>query len=574
MTASLTQAWQAALDLWRVRLADPVPDRAETLGSFAAYSMPPRVHIDLDDIERRGIAAHLVSILAHEVGHHVLAPATRIDSLKITHQMGRALDASATSGSLDVARAARFLGNLWCDMAINARVARMQAAASRGEPDMVTLWRTLGPAMAQTRLGWVVMRAYEQLWSVPAGNLCPPRPPDHTRGQQDEPGRRPSDAIADELRILAGTDPEGDALMLADTVRTFAADPVSGALTAGLLLAPYLVEQTEAQTGCGGALGLAPPSSSELQDVLRDPRLQAWPDEDTLGAEPADGADSAGQDYGLAATLALYADVPEQVVLSAWYLTQARAWVTPLHEAADAVDGEPIPGPRTTWEIGEDMEEIDWPASLELGPVMIPGVTTRRRETVPDEPQQASVPVQLDLYIDSSGSMRHPRNGSPAVLAATILVESVLRGGGRVRATSFSGPGDVSGSRRYTRDRTELMSHVLTYFAMGTTFPLDLLAARYLEDATATPRRKHLVVLSDDGLDSFFGRGQDGLMYVAPAVGRELDTGTLVLVVRTVGEHTRQQAEAAGYDVVVVPTVDDAPRVCAALAERLRGVPA
>lgn len=571
---TLRRAWQQALALWRVRLSDPVNGQTSQLGSFAAYSMPPQVHIDLREIRRRGIEQHLVSVLAHEIGHHVLAPATRVDNLKIVHQMARALEVSAPQ--LTVPPAAAFLSNLWCDMLINVRVARMQAQADGGEPDMITLWRALGPTMAATPLGWVVMRAYEVLWSVPAGSLCPSAPPQRrglevTRTRRRR--RKPDEVVHEPIDV----DEQGDALMLASAVRTFGADPVTGALTFGLLLAPYLAATSPSKAtdraGCAGGIGMEPASAGELDDVLRDPRLQQWPEGAGPGAEPgsptAGESSASGQGYGIAETLELYQDVPEDVVLGAWYRSRARPFVRPLQEPAATARGEDIPGPRTTWEIGEDIDDIDWTASLELGPWIVPGVTTRRRETLPDEPRHEHAPIQLDLYLDSSGSMRNPRASSPAVLAATILLESVLRGGGRARVTSFSGPGQVSGSEDFTRNRAEAMAHVLTYFGGGTTFPLDLLERRYLGTSRGPERRRHLVVLSDDGLSSFFGQGQPELAHVAPAVGRELDTGTLVLAVSAVGTTIREAAADGGYDVVVVPTMEQAPRACAELAARL-----
>lgn len=583
---TLDQAWQEALRLWRVRLGRPVEANAARLGSFAAYSMPPQVHIDLHEVRRRRIEPHLVSILAHEIGHHVLAPATRLDRFKTIHQMARALAVSATDSGVDTPAAAAFLSNLWCDMLINVRVAQLQARSGAAEPDMIALWRALGPTMAASRLGWVVMRGYERLWSLPAGSLCPVAPPNLPA--EDPRARRraakratvsEADTIARELRRISGGDEQGNALMLASAVRTFGTDPVAGALTAGLIFAPYLDaerpgrDSTASRSGCSGGVGMAPASAAELEDVLRDPRLQAWPDELAGAAASPDGEGQAdGQGYGVAATMELYSDVPEDVILAAWYRTQAGRWVRPLQEPAAAPQGEELPGPRTTWEVGEDIDDIDWAASLELGPRIVPGVTTRRRETLLDEPHQRHVPIQLDLYLDSSGSMRNPRAGSPGVLAATILVESVLRGGGRVRTTSFSGSGQVSGSEEFTRNRAEAMAHVLAFFGGGTTFPLDLLERRYLGGPRGVPRRRHLVVISDDGLESFFGRGQPELAHVAPAVGRQLDTGTLVLAVRTVPRQVGEAAAAGGYDVLATPTMGDAPAACSHLARRLAAV--
>lgn len=167
--------------------------------------------------------------------------------------------------------------------------------------------------------------------------------------------------------------------------------------------------------------------------------------------------------------------------------------------------------------------------------------------------------------------MPSPRSGSAALVAGTILVLSVLRGGGRVRITSFSGPGQVAGGARPTRDRAEALRDLTAYFGGGTTFPLDLLASRYRGARLDPAVRRHLVVLSDDGLASMFGEGQPQLSGVAAGVRSVLDTATLVVL----GARASMtgQAEAAGYDVRALPGVEDAPRLCADLAAVLTDPP-
>ena len=190
-----------------------------------------------------------------------------------------------------------------------------------------------------------------------------------------------------------------------------------------------------------------------------------------------------------------------------------------------------IPGPLETWESDDDPLTIDWPGTLTAGPRVIPGVTTRRRTSVDEPPPTRRTSVWLDLYLDGSGSMPSPALESPAVLAATILVASVLRvPGGRVRVTTFSGPGQVAGTRGFTRNRTDATAALLTYPGGGTTFPLDLLAARSTERRAAGSGGRHLVVLSDDGLASMFGEGQPAYAGVAARVAAGLDTATLMLL--------------------------------------------
>lgn len=570
LTPAQEAAWSEALALWGVRLRPPVLVADAHQGSFAWFSFPPQVHVDLAEARRDGVEDQLASIFAHEIGHHVLAPSTRVAGLTITQQMARAIAVGSVEPRPDLPALARRLGNLWSDLLINVRVARRQGQVHPDvEPGMVTVWRRLaasGPA--PSTLWWLVLRAYELLWSLPDGTLASDRP------------RTPVPAAGPDGRPSTPTDPALDAELLAETVRTFAVDPVGGALRFGMLVAPYLDAPVPVQA-CAGEADAAPPTAAELAEVLRDPRLQEEPVHPALagrrGAAPAgDGRaeGSSGQGYGLAQTLELWSSADPDAVMRAWYEAAARRWVRPLREPAPTRPAPPdLPGALEVWDVDEDPTLIDWPATLVGGPRVVPGVTTRRRTTLPDEPEPRWTGVELDLYVDCSGSMRHPSHESPAVLAGAIVIGSVLRAGGRVQVTSFSGPGQVAGTAGPTRRAEDAMAALLTFFGGGTTFPLDLLAQRHLGVERSVPGRpsprRHLLVLSDDGLASLFGAGQPAYAHVAAEVARRLDTATLM--VEDPGHRIDEEARAAGYDVSYVDTMEDAPAACARLAAVITG---
>ena len=137
-----------------------------------------------------------------------------------------------------------------------------------------------------------------------------------------------------------------------------------------------------------------------------------------------------------------------------------------------------------------------------------------------------------------------------------------------MRVTSWSGPGQVASDSAYTRDQVETMRQLTTFFSGGTTFPLDLLASRYLSNRrTKRDGARHLVVLSDDGLTSMFGDRQEKYADVAKRVREVVDTATLIV------EDRRHQVDdiagAAGYEVLHIDSMSDAPAVCAALAARI-----
>lgn len=597
-------AWTRALQLWGVRMHDAElrPGAGAQRGAPAWFTFPPAIVVDTAMVDDLGGAHELESVFAHEIGHHVLAPSTRLDALKIRHQLGRALMASGAP----VIRESDLglLSNLWTDLLVNARVAVLQRRRDgEGEPGIVRLSRALYQRSYATtdRLWWVYLRTYELVWNLPAATLCapqppPPRPARATKSPADVPldeiperrrqheeklraARQEAARIAAELDSVITTRPELDADLLAGLVRTFAVDPVGGSLRFGVLAAPYLVEAGRADGpaleavpgGCAADDEAATPE--ELGRVLADRRLSgAMPDRSGQASGRSVGGDGgeAGQRLDLARTLELYATADADAVIAAWYRTEAGPWVRPYTQSRPARPAPELPGPLEAWELGDDLAEIDWSATLQASAHIVPGVTTKRRSQLDDEPLPVDAAIELDLYVDSSGSMLHPGQGSPAVLAGTILTLSVLRGGGRVRVTSFSGPGMVAGGEGFMRDPTRLVGDLAWFFGDSTSFPLDLLERRYRPlPPPADDVRRHLVVLSDDGLESMFGVHNEVYAHVAAATRTKLTTGTLVLMDRA--RRVEPVAAAAGYDTLFVKTMADAPAVCARLAEVLHG---
>src|SRR5690606_39681030 len=99
-----------------------------------------------------------------------------------------------------------------------------------------------------------------------------------------------------------------------------------------------------------------------------------------------------------------------------------------------------LPGPREPqregteiWEVGDDPARIDWFATLLAGRQPIPGMTTQKAVFSlegSEEPQHQV--CDLDLYVDSSGSMPNPQHRiSYPALAGALLCLSALRAGDR-----------------------------------------------------------------------------------------------------------------------------------------------
>ena len=155
------------------------------------------------------------------------------------------------------------------------------------------------------------------------------------------------------------------------------------------------------------------------------------------------------------------------------------------------------------WDIGEPIDEIDWLQSLMLSPRPIPGVTTVRR-VYGREPARAvdAMPIDLDMYVDSSGSMPNPQqHTSFLTLAGAVIALSALRAGARVLVTLWSGKREVLQTPGFVRDEDAILGVLTGFFGGSTCFPIHCLRQTY---AGRRERPAHILMISDDGITTMF----------------------------------------------------------------------
>ena len=538
-------AWPEALAAWGrfVRLRPPVLHEApQGVGSFAWFStVDVEVGVDLDRVRREGLQDHAVAVLAHEVGHHVLSPADLATSARLV--------ARVRAGLVDRDDDAGLIANLWSDLLVNDRLQR------RAGVRMDLVWQAIGPP--GDPLFAMVLRADELLWQLAPGTLT---------GQP------------------AGGPLEADAQLCAALVRVYAGDPVAGAGGFAALCRPLLSrhahERRAAALVCGRSepAGATPPSGLADDPALRepvvhpalDPRLGGTPtalaDDEP---DPGEGADE--QAFGPADLHAVLralglGDDPRAAAV-AFYRDRARRHLVrfPVREAAGRP--EPLLEGLEPWEATDDLGELDWSASLLRSPVVVPGVTTVRRVHGADAgSERARVALDLDLYVDSSGSMPDPaRRLSPPALAGAVLALSALRAGGRVQVTTWSGPRQRTGTDGFTTDADACLRALVAFFGGGTSFPLPLLARTHLEQPRSRPC--HVAVISDEGVTSMFGEGQPAALagVAERAVAAAGGGGSLLLA------GAPAALDAPGYDVHVVRTLEELVALSAAFARRTWG---
>src|SRR5262249_39657748 len=146
----------------------------------------------------------------------------------------------------------------------------------------------------------------------------------------------------------------------------------------------------------------------------------------------------------------------------------------PSREIPESID--PLPEGLEPWDIGEALDAADWFQSVLHSPRVVPGMTTVQRiwgTTEGREPKRE--PLDLDLYVDSSGSMPSPqRITSYPALAGAILCLSALRAGARVQATLWSGARQFTTTGGFVRDAEVVLRVVTGFLGGGTAFPIHV----------------------------------------------------------------------------------------------------
>ncbi len=577
-------AWPAALAAWSrfTRLRPPTfclhADEAKREGLTGFFAMirlvDQAIIVSLPEVLACGVSGFPLEILAHEIGHHVLAPATLTDHGRMISRMRWALPT--------VEHHAPTVANLYTDLLINDRLQRSAGLREDG------VYR----AIAATRSGrgkggavWALyLRIYENLWSLP---------------------RRSLGGGATDDRI------EGDALLGARVVRAYARDWLKGSGRFAALLLPHLLEDEHSQpildvlldtrhAAAGGEpAGLSEGEPGEREGAIhpaQDPELADEPAEAPApAAPPADAAanvpHAGGQqrqpfEYG-EILRAAGLDLSHHDAAIRFYRERALPHLVPFPSRERPRGADPLPEGLERWDIGEPLENADWLGSVLASPRIIPGFTTVQRVwgATEDLPPTRE-PLDLDLYVDSSGSMQNPQQliSFPA-LAGAILCLSALRAGARVQATLWSGKHQFNGTGGFVRDERELLAVLTGYFGGGTAFPIHRLRDTFAE-RRGDARPAHILVISDDGVSTMWDqdeRGASGWDVCVAALRKARGGGTLVLNLpedweRHAASHEPMRAIARGRDeqgwnVHVVTTWDHLVAFAREWSRRKYGAP-
>jgi hypothetical protein len=526
--------WEKALALWSkfTKLSEPrwclTEEEAAREGltdSFAMIRLTDQaVVVSLPLIQEHRLEDFALEILAHEIGHHIYCPADLLDQGRMMARMRRALPTKE--------HLAGFIANLYADLLINDRLQRSEVLR------MAKVYETIGGGSTD-RMWTLYMRIYEMLWSLRKGTLA-------------------KGAIDDQL--------ECDAYLGRRVIRSYAKDWLGGAGRFAALCLPYLltdegktIQQILAcsrdlqKVGVGDAA--VPPGLTEIEadeeagalHPANDPELSG------LDARPEKGKDVSDQplrrpqqgergcpggqyreplEFG-ALLKSLGMDLSDHESAVRYYKERAVPHLIRFPPRVVPESTEPMPEGLELWDVGSPLEDADWAESVMTSPHVVPGFTTVQRVWGTTEgalPEKE--PLDLDLYVDSSGSMPNPqREGSYLALAGAIVALSALRAGARVQATLWSGAREFETTAGFIRDELRILQVLTGYIGGSTAFPIHILRDTY-QDRRPGDRPVHILIISDEGVTTMFDRdekGNCGWEVARTALGKARGGGTMAL---------------------------------------------
>jgi len=561
--------WPDALNAWSrfTRLAEPrwcltkEQEKKEQLtGSFAMIRLTDHaVVISLRQVQELKLEQFAAEILAHEIGHHILAPADLRDNARLLVRI--------RAGLPTCEKHAPMVSNLYSDLLINDRLQRDAGL------DMAGVYRALRQKEA-TPLWVLYMRIYEILWNLPRQSL--------------------TNGVTEKIEFDAG--------LGSRVIRVYAKNWLAGGGRFAALLLPYLLELPKSgrilvslppwldtlEVGKGEEIpeGMSGMDDDELDGPLHpseDPAITGI-DNTPESSRPTNGnqAEKIGGKKNRYRSPDAYRELMQSLgvkvtakqITMRYYRELAIPHLIRFPQKLSPKASDPLPEGLDTWESGMPLYEIDWAESLTRSPQVIPGVTTVRR-LMGESPGSSPKQMPLDLYIgiDCSGSMGNPAVSlSYPVLAGTVIMLSALRTGARVMACLSGEPGSFTQTNGFLRDEQQILSVLTDYLGTGYSFGIQRLQDTIL-DGPKLPRPTHLLVVSDADIFYMLGELKNGWQIAEQAAARAAGGASFVLQLdRKQYKNEIARMEAIGWDVYTVTSQEELVAFAAAFAKAKYGL--
>ena len=447
-------AWRVAQDVWGVEVTLSPPDsyaeyrsRKDTDEPLAYIDLVRRqVVVNFEYLQKLQALNCLPAVLAHELGHHVRFP----------HTLGLSAALELLQHRL-IPEARESLTNLFFDLLVNEVVGRTRRA------EIIQIYQGFSrPAPEDvSSLYAFYLAIYEELWGLGAGELTSDKAAANL--EVNYPGTR-AEARMFAQTFYALTDVYLQFVYFCSRIIRYLPKPdeAKGALMpmTGDVSVPDIDDYAGALEG-----------SSAVDQALDEAADRGWINEEEgkAGSDPLTAAAVlASRQPGKQATPFLRA-LADRI-----YQRLVERNLVRLPEESARPPDPFLPTTLETWEPGENPRTIDWTASVLASGLLAP-LNLLRRELESDVPAEAGKGgIELEIYLDTSGSMPNPITATNAMtLAAQILSASAIRRLGRVKAIIYSGSFICS---EWMQNEAVARDYLLNYAGGGTVFPFKKLA--------------------------------------------------------------------------------------------------
>ncbi|QSQ11666.1 M48 family metalloprotease [Myxococcus landrumensis] len=540
----IAQSWRDAQALWdvQVRLSPPEPHvpfrtEADPANEPLAYinMVKRQVFVNFSLLESMSAEESLLAVLAHEIGHHARFPHTLGWDAELKVMEQRLLPGLKQS-----------LTNFFYDLQVNEVVGRTHWE------DLCRVYRNFQRVYARRSMSplfFFYLSIHEELWGCEPGTLVPRT---EMRAMEERfPGLRV------EARVFAQTfyalpHPRLQFLYFCATFLRYLSGPDDG--TGSMPMASDVptpdVDDWDSALQSGG----------RWEDALGEARERGWLSADQVSSAP----DALDNIHRITRSLPGTADGKlRRALVSRHYRREVDKHLLKLPATPNRVE----PYLRTTpeaWEYGDDPSTIDWTLTV-LSQGHLAAVSPLRRELEAEEPPgtEPGVP-ELEIYLDTSGSMPNPEMQLNAMtLAAQVLSASALRKQARVRGIIYSHGSPLVSPWMY--DEEHARDFFLHYIGGGTQLPFDVLRK------SAREKRDVLRVIISDSDFLSNATTDDHMDVLVEAVRGSRMLVALLSLADDV--HARQTlapvVRERGFRLVVVKWLSDFGPAAAALSQAL-----
>ena len=444
----IDEAWKRALVIWNSPdvpyvIAPRTREEAQRLGEvgihlqgelafmkfpeFQIYANLEKVIETFKEDPQRGLNA----VLCHEQGHR-FCPFDIVTTILLNHAAKKGLEGIAVPYEADAA--AKLIMNLFTDMSINTTLAR------KGDKGIVWAYQQLSNDKQDSRLWRVYGKSMELAWNTQVL-------PDDAKLSTEELEAAQNIATIFQRDVL-------DRSTWLERIERYA-----------VTIGKFLKDEQKDKSACLDNVSGNIPKQIDGKTAEELAKRLAEIGSDGLPTNPS----------GLKEFKDIMAGIEKGDPVSA-----SITFYEMLSRAYDVMFAtQPFGRPRTSpfipqkWQPSMGAEKLDVDYSVQLGGRLIPGVTTYMWSTRKREISGGLEEVipNLDIYIDSSGSMPNPvEQLSLPVLAGFVAAKKAHRKGAKLRATNFSGANQFQ-TQEWTRELDLVYRNLVTYFGGGTEFP-------------------------------------------------------------------------------------------------------